>query len=51
MHTYLGSLFDTLSTTSSTWRPSNFGQMPPFKWTENHITLLKVPPLPLGFSV
>ena len=34
--------FTTLATTASTWRPSNFGQNVPYKWTENHVTLLKL---------
>ena len=36
------SIFSTLATTHSTWRPRNFGKGPPYQWTETHVTLLKL---------
>ena len=36
------STFTTLTSSPSTWRPVNFGKKPPYKWTENHVTLLKL---------
>ena len=35
-------IFTTLASSPSTWRPSNFGELPPYKWTEKHVTLLKL---------
>ncbi len=39
---YDRSIFSTLATTHSTWRPINFGKGPPYQWTETHVTLLKL---------